>query len=198
MIDFKAYILQLQDALREGNATEHTHRPFLKGLLEGIHKDLRATNEPSRIECGAPDYVVTRSSLTVGYIEVKDVGRSLNEAEQTEQLQRYRKALPNLILSDYLQFRWYVDGELRQEACLAKRQSNGSLKIDNAGASQVDQLLTNFLSRAPITITEPRDLAERMARLTHIVRDIIIEAFSISGLWGLLSKQSMRCMRSTN
>ncbi len=50
MFDFKAYLSKLDEALRANNATEHTHRPAPKQLLEGI-KDLRATNEPSRIEC---------------------------------------------------------------------------------------------------------------------------------------------------
>ena len=51
--------------------------------------------------------------MNVGYIEAKDVGKSLDEAERAEQLTRYRRALPNLVLTDYLAFRWYADGELR-------------------------------------------------------------------------------------
>ncbi|WP_119390703.1 type ISP restriction/modification enzyme [Taklimakanibacter lacteus] len=176
MFDFKTYLSKLDEALRANNATEHTHRPALKQLLEGI-RDLRATNEPSRIECGAPDFIITKSTHTIGYIEVKDVGKSLDDAEQADQLKRYRKSLSNLILSDYLEFRWYVDGELRQEARLASRQSNGTLKVDKAGVAKVEALLNNFLNQPPIKINAPRDLAERMARLTHIVRDIIVTAF---------------------
>jgi hypothetical protein len=50
------------------------------------------------------------------------VGKSLAETERTDQLKRYRRALNNLILTDYLEFRWYVGGELRQEARLAQPQ----------------------------------------------------------------------------
>src|ERR1019366_5791705 len=136
MFDFKQYLSRLEDALRAQNATEHTHRPALKSLLEDAVRDLRATNEPTRIDCGAPDFVITQAGLTLGYVEVKDVGKSLDEAEDTDQLRRYRNSLANLILSDYLHFRWYVDGELRQEAKLAQKQKDGSIKISKTGMAE--------------------------------------------------------------
>jgi len=39
------------------------------------------------------------------------VGTSLDDAEDTDQLRRYNEALPSLVLTDYLEFRWFVDGE---------------------------------------------------------------------------------------
>lgn len=75
------------------------------------------------MECGAPDFVVSRKAahgpVTVGYIEAKDVGKPLDEIEHSEQMRQYLAALPNLILTDYLEFRWYVDGERRLSARLA-------------------------------------------------------------------------------
>ena len=76
------YICAIEKEVVAGNATEHTHRPALKALIEGLASGVTATNEPSRIECGAPNFVVNKGALTVGYIEVKDVGRSLDEAEK--------------------------------------------------------------------------------------------------------------------
>ncbi|MFQ5583433.1 MAG: DNA methyltransferase, partial [Calditrichia bacterium] len=174
---FKHYLKTIENALQAGNATEHTHRPTLKALLESLDLHITATNEPKRIACGAPDYIITRNDLSIGYIEAKDVGKSLNETERTGQLKRYRHALDNLILTDYLEFRWYVDGDLRQEARLARPQSDGKLKTEKGGIKTVEELLQNFLTHQPQGINTPKDLAERMARLTHIIRDIIITAF---------------------
>ena len=174
---FKNYLKTIEDALKAGNATEHTHRPALKALLETLDLHVTATNEPKRIACGAPDYLVSRDMLTLGYIEAKDVDKSLYEAEHSDQLKRYRRALDNLILTDYLEFRWYVDGELRQEARLARPQMGGKLKIDKNGIKAVESLLQNFLAHQPESINSPKALAERMARLTHIIRDIIVAAF---------------------
>ncbi len=183
---FKQYLKGIEDALKAGNATEHTHRPALKTLIEELDLSIIATNEPKRIACGAPDYIVTRKELSIGYIEAKDVGKSLHEIERTEQLKRYKHALTNLILTDYLEFRWYVDGELRQEARLARPQTNGKLKTEKGGIQAVEKLLQNFLAHQTEPVTTPKDLAERMARLTHIIRDIIITAFETEQASNLL------------
>jgi len=60
MVRFKDYLHAVENALKAGNATEHTHRPALKALLESIDLQITATNEPKRIACGAPDYIITR------------------------------------------------------------------------------------------------------------------------------------------
>ncbi|MCX5832042.1 MAG: DNA methyltransferase [Deltaproteobacteria bacterium] len=177
-VGFKDYLQAVENALQAGNATEHTHRPALKALLESLDPQVTATNEPQRIACGAPDYIITRNGLTVGYIEAKDVGKSLAETERTDQLKRYRSALDNLILTDYLEFRWYVGGELRQEARLARPQADGKLKIEKDSLKDVAEMLQNFLVHEPQAVSTPKDLACRLARLTHIVRDIIITAFA--------------------
>ena len=72
------YIRNIEQNLIKGNATEHTHRPALKSLLESLSDGIVATNELQRIACGAPDFVVTKGVLTVGYVEAKDVRKSLD------------------------------------------------------------------------------------------------------------------------
>jgi hypothetical protein len=64
------YILTIEKELAAGNATEHTHRPTLKTLIERLAEGVTATNEPAHIECGAPDFVITKGVTTIGYIEV--------------------------------------------------------------------------------------------------------------------------------
>src|SRR5687767_7396148 len=107
-MNLKDYAASLNHHLSLGNSTEHTHRPALKTLIESLQKGITATNEPKRVECGAPDFIITKGEVPLGYIEAKDVGVSLDKAEKTEQLKRYRDSLGNLILTDYLEFRWYV------------------------------------------------------------------------------------------
>lgn len=183
----KTYITSLEQNLKLGNATEHTHRPALKTLIESLEEpSVRATNEPKRIACGAPDYVVSLKDMVIGYIEAKDVGKPLSEEERSAQLKRYRNALSNLILTDYVEFRWYVDGELRQQGKLALVQPGGKLKKDIEGVKAVEDLLHNFLAHQPQNISTPKDLAGRMARLTHIIRDIIITAFDTNQTSDLL------------
>jgi len=115
---FQQYLSNIEKKLTTGDATEHTHRSALESLIEAMIQGVTATNEPKHIECGAPDYVIRKGPVTIGYIEAKDIGKSLDEAEKSDQLKRYRKSLSNLILTDYLEFRWYVDGERRFTARL--------------------------------------------------------------------------------
>lgn len=197
-IPLKAYLASVTDALKVGNATEHTHRPALKTLLEAIgaqaggdqsHGPISATNEPQRIACGAPDFIVTRGLLPLGYVEAKDVGVSLDKTAASDQLRRYRESLPNLILTDYIDFRWFVDGECKLTASLLRPGKDGKVRWNDAAASEVAQLLTQFIQAdLPIKAT-PRDLATRMAGLGRLIRGLITETLKAEGARGELHAQ---------
>jgi len=170
------YIRTIEKELVVGNATEHTHRSALKALIESLGDGVVATNEPQRIECGAPDFLVTKEAPQVGYMEAKDVGKSLDEAEKSEQLKRYLGSLPNIILTDYLEFRWYVDGEHRFSARLGTPTKDGKIKRDKAGVQAVVNLLNDFLAHKAEAVGTPRELAKQMARLAHRLRDLVTSA----------------------
>ncbi len=180
----REYLRKVEQLHRAGNATEHTFRPALQDLLEGIGgSQITATNEPKRVKCGAPDYVLTRNTgngvFTVGYVEAKDiVGVSLDKVEQSDQMARYKRALDNLVLTDYLEFRWFIKGEKQPMTVrLATPQPNRSLQLDKNGIVGLESLLKSFLGRPVEQIKSPSELAKRMARLTHIIRDTVEEAF---------------------
>jgi hypothetical protein len=59
------YILTIEKELAAGNTTEHTHRPALKALVEELAEGTTAANEPTHIECGAPDFVVTKGGSSL-------------------------------------------------------------------------------------------------------------------------------------
>jgi hypothetical protein len=80
-------------------------------------------------------------------------------------------------LTDYLEFRWYVEEELRQTARLAHVGKGGKLAPEKDGLEAVTDLLTAFLTREAEEINDPKTLALRMARLTHFIRDMIVTAF---------------------
>jgi predicted helicase len=175
------YLKQVETYFKAGIATEHTYRPALQHLLQACVGGITVTNEPKRVACGAPDYVISRligsNALTIGYVEAKDIGVSLDKVEHGEQMGRYLRALDNLVLTDYLEFRSYVKGEKQMTARLATSHSGKSLALDNTGTQQVADLLDSFLNHSPEPIRKPADLARRMARLAHMIRDITVTAF---------------------
>lgn len=186
---FKDYLTQVEIACKAGNATEHTHRPALKTLLEAFHPDVIATNEPKRIKCGAPDYIITRKATPLGFVEAKDIGISLDDAERSEQLKRYRESLANLILTNYFEFRWYLSGELRLTARLVKIQANGKLRVEAEGIQQLTELLQEFFATDIPVISSPKELAVRMAALARLIRSIIGKTFTEEGEQGALHEQ---------
>ena len=68
------YIDNINKRYKLGNATEHTFRGDLQQLIESLVPTIRATNEPKRQICGAPDYILTKKDIPVGFIEAKDIG----------------------------------------------------------------------------------------------------------------------------
>ncbi|HVB33945.1 MAG TPA: type ISP restriction/modification enzyme [Patescibacteria group bacterium] len=183
------YLRKLEQALRAGNATEHTHRPALKALIEGLRQQITATNEPRRIECGSPDFIVTRKGVPLGYVEAKDVGVDLDRAEGGEQLTRYRSSLRNLILTDYLEFRLYRNGEPVQSAKLATWQKGGGLRREPDAEVRLTALFQAFFDAEAPSIGSPRELAERMARMARLLHDLIRQAFAKEGQTGDLHGQ---------
>lgn len=169
---FRAYRRAISETLATEQATEHSYRPALQALVEGLGGDgVRAVNEPSHIACGAPDFVVVRGGVPMGHIECKDVGAYLDGVESDEQLKRYRAGLPNLVLTDYLEFRRYADGELHETARLGRIDSQSGIIADRDGTKVVGALFDAFLAANPPKIADPRELAERMASKARLLRD---------------------------
>lgn len=96
-------------------------------------------------------YIITKGHTPLGYIEAKDIGKPLAEVEKSEQLKRYLESLGNLVLTDYLEFRWYVAGQHRLTARLASIV-NGKIKADKDGEQQVQELLQAFLTAKASTV----------------------------------------------
>jgi len=76
------YLAAIRKEHAAGDATEHTHRPALKTLLESAGKGITATNEPRRILCGSPDSQIARKGVPLGHVETKDIGTARELAQR--------------------------------------------------------------------------------------------------------------------
>jgi predicted helicase len=180
----QAYITQIRTKFATGIAGEHAYRPALAALVESLNIDLNAINDPKRIACGAPDFTIAlkTSDLTVGYIETKDIGTNLDEMERGkgphgEQFTRYRDGLPNWILTDYLEFRWFVNGEKRLTARIAELAGKSKINLLPDGEQKLTQLLDAFFRQPALTVGTAQELSKRMAGMTRIIRDLIVGTF---------------------
>jgi predicted helicase len=175
------YLGDLGKHLATGDATENTYRPALRDLLQASGTNITATNEPKHIPLiGAPDFKVSRGQIPLGHIETKDIGTDLAEMEKgkgpnAEQFSRYR-SLPNWILTDYLEFRWYVHGERRRTVRIAELGGKKKIKLLTDTEQQLADLLTAFFQEPALTVSTPQELADSMAGYTRTLRHQSIAA----------------------
>ena len=171
-MNISEYLGIINQRLQTGISREHAYRGDLQQLLENLLPDILATNEPARIACGAPDYVLTRKDVPVGYIEAKDIGVDLSSKTLKEQFNRYRAALDNLIITDYLDFYFYKNGELVTAIALATLE-NGVIKPLPDNAAQFELLMRNFVQQVTQSIKSPTKLAQMMASKAKLMANVI-------------------------
>ena len=173
------YIDNLNQRYKLGNATEHTFRGDLQQLLESLVPDIRATNEPKRQSCGAPDYILTKRDIPVGFIEAKDIGdKDLDGLKKTgnkEQFERYKASLDNLIFTDYINFHLYRDGEFITKISIAQITEKGIQPIPE-NFSIFSNLIREFSTHIGQNIKSSKKLAEMMAGKARLLSDIIAKA----------------------
>ena len=170
---FRAYLRDLRATRATGRATEHSYRPAVRALIEALGgAGAEAVNEPSHGEYGAPDFIVQRRGVPIGHVECKDIGENLDAAEDSGQLRRYRDALPNLVLTDQLEFRWYAEGERRATARLGRFDGERFAR-EAGGEAAVGALIEAFLTADAAAVADPSDLARRMAGKTRLLRDAV-------------------------
>ena len=175
------YIDNINQRYKLGNATEHTFRGDLQQLLESLVPEIRATNEPKRQSCGAPDYILTKKDIPVGFIEAKDIGdKDLDGTKKTgnkEQFDRYKASLNNLIFTDYINFHLYREGEFVTKISIAEITDKGIKPLPENFAT-FENLIKDFCAHIGQTIKSPKKLAKMMAGKARLLSDVIGNALT--------------------
>lgn len=126
----KGYLKAISQTAKQADATEPSYYPALKDLFEAFakesgHTKVQVTAQPKKTEAGNPDFRVWDGKQhIVGYIEAKPpTQENLEVVETSEQLKRYLHTFPNLILTNFFQFRLYRDGEHIDTVQIGRRKT---------------------------------------------------------------------------
>ena len=183
---FPKYLKALAAVARQGDAREESFYPALAKMLEEMaratgKKDVHVTTLPRPTEGGNPDFRLWNGTdRIIGYVEAKKpTEERLDSIENSEQLKRYRATFPNLILTNFLEFRLYRNGE-----CVQTVQAGRPLILNAVcttppleNQDELYALLDCFLDFAlPQTFTA-ESLAVELAKRTRLLRDVISEQF---------------------
>jgi len=132
MID--TYIKKIASITKRGDAREESYYPALAALLEEFSeterkKKAHVTVLPKKTEAGNPDFRVWDGKHSqVGYVEAKPPRANLDEIETSDQLKRYISTFPNLILTNFYEFRLYRNGQRVAHVLLARPYIPAKLK----------------------------------------------------------------------
>jgi hypothetical protein len=180
---FSRYLKNLTAVAQQGDAREESFYPALADMLKEMAQvtdrpHVHVTTLPKSTEGGNPDFRLWNGTdRIIGYIEAKKPDERLDRIENSEQLKRYRETFPNLILTNFLEFRLYRNGE-RIETVLSGRP----IVLNKLGTTpplenqnDLYALLNRFLDFAlPQTFTA-ESLAVELAKRTRLLRDVIGE-----------------------
>ncbi|OQX29524.1 MAG: DNA methyltransferase, partial [Spirochaeta sp. LUC14_002_19_P3] len=171
------YIKAVNAKFQSGLSTEHSYRGELEGLIQQLVDKVAVTNEPKRQQCGAPDYIIQRNEVPLGYIEAKDIGIDLDKIKKSDQMKRYLGSLDNLILTDYLEFRFYRYGN--KVTTIKVAESDGSkIKPLSDNFDSFSTHITDFCDFKGQTIKSAEKLAKMMAQKTRMMEEVLFKAVS--------------------
>ena len=165
-----AYINEVSEKYKTGRAGEHAYRPTFEKLIKSLDQKLGVINDPKRTEYGAPDFVFVRGDLIAGYAETKDIDADLDKVEKTEQVERYL-GYSNLILTNYLEFRFFRNGERYGESIVIGKIKDNRIHIEEESVSLLEGAITDFLIAKPEAIKSGARLARIMGGKARRIRD---------------------------
>jgi len=171
------YIAEVSKQFATGKATEHSYRPALASLLSELLPKYVVTNEPRRIDCGAPDYIISKgglSNIPVAFVEAKDVNdRDLDgNREHKEQFNRYKNSLDHILFTDYLDFHLYEFGEFVDSVRIAEVRGDKVVVIQ-PNVTKFLEVVDSFSGALPQKITSAKKLAQMMAAKAKLLAETI-------------------------
>jgi predicted helicase len=190
----EVYLDAIAELTQRGDAREESYYPILKELLEKLAEELnqplQVTILPKKTEAGSPDFRIWDGAYRViGYIEAKAPGTNLDVVERSEQLQRYRATFPNLLLTDFYEFRLYRQGECLKQVRIGRweiaRRAGARPPTENIDPFR--QLIAHFFSFVLPPLLTAEELARQLARRTRFLKDEVILpeiAQKQKALWG--------------
>lgn len=179
----ESYLKKIFKVGQRGDAREESFYPALTELFESYlistgKKKAAVTAQPKKTEAGNPDFRIWDGKQKImGYIEAKAPSNEhLDQIETSEQLKRYLGIFPNLILTNFYEFRLYRHGTLIDEVLIGRHSIAKRLRTTPPveKADEFFKLLEKFSEFSLPSTTNAKSLAVELAKRTRFLRDEVI------------------------
>lgn len=177
------YLKNLTNTFKRGDAREESYYKHLDELVKQYaenqkFKKVDVTILPKKTEAGNPDFRIWdgKNHIT-GYIEAKEPSvTNLDYIEGTGQLKRYLSTFPNVILTNFYEFRLYRDGQRIAKVMIGRpviaKKLQTSPPLENV--DQFKELFDQFFSFSLPKVQTARFLAIELAKRTRFLRNEVI------------------------
>ena len=175
------YFKEIHKIYADGDFREESFYPSFKQLIEDCSQlvqkqvGVNVLVAPRKTEAGIPDFRVGKNGEIIGYVEAKPPDTNLEEIEDSEQLKRYRDSLPNLILTNFLEFRLFRFGDRIDKVAVGRQFTLRSLKSPPS-PEKIDaffELLENFFSFSMPAIQNSSYLSIEVAKKTRFLEHLL-------------------------
>jgi hypothetical protein len=183
------YLIEIHQRYHEGDLREESYYSTLEKLFESISpllsseesgEEIKIRILPKGTPVGIPDFVIRKNGEIIGNVEAKLPDTNLQDIERSEQIERYRDALPNLILTNLLEFWLYRNGVLVDRVNLCSSIALRGLKPPvPEDADAFFRLIREFHSFSTPEIQSASDLAKVLAKKTRFSQSILEEVLAL-------------------
>ncbi len=179
----KSYVKKIFEVAKRGDAREESYYSCLEELLKNYadsinKKYIHVTTLPKKTDAGNPDFRIWDGKQhIVGYIEAKSLHEeNLTNIEHSDQLKKYLDVFPNLILTNFFEFRLFRDGNLINKVQIARPYVIH--KLGTIPPIEKEQeffnLIEKFFSFSLPKTYSAKTLAVELAKRTRFLKEQVI------------------------
>ena len=172
---FDDYFQEISAKYSREQTSEMGYRTEFEILLKNIFEStgvIDIDHDARARQGNKPDFAILKNNIPILYIEVKDIGVDLNKVEKSEQMIRYY-GYANLVLTDYLEFRFYRNGEKYGDSIIIGEYNKNSRKLDSFPDKYeyLAQTLKDFAASHKEPIKSGKHLSKIMGGKAQRIRD---------------------------
>lgn len=177
---FQTYFNEVQLRYRRGDHTEMTYRTPFENFVHALDSHYKLQQEPQRKrEFGAPDFKALYNAPKIGYIETKDIDKSLDVILNSDQMKRYMNSISNIVLTNYWRFILIRNGVIIKNMDITLFRevdlNNAHYQVSSATAQKIEDFFTNFFHFSPQKIKKSKDLAIELALRAILLKNLARE-----------------------
>ncbi|WKZ69172.1 MAG: N-6 DNA methylase [Melioribacteraceae bacterium] len=181
---FENYLNSISKKFKHPETSEMGYRTdfeiLLKDIFEKVVTRPRIDHDAKAKDGNKPDFAILKHDISILYIETKDIGVDLNKIEKSEQMARYF-GYTNLVLTDYVEFRFYRNGQRYDEPIKIAEYDlkNRTINPFPDSFEHAAKTLIDFTQSQKEPIKNGLHLAKIMGGKAQRIRDNLLQFLSV-------------------